>query len=68
MQGLVILDTNYCKDINPHLPADVSLQSSEEYVQHRCLLGVTEGADEVGGEGGFECVGLLTSELYIVLI
>jgi len=44
----IILDTNYCKDINPHLPADVSLQSSEDYVQHRCLLGVTEGADEVG--------------------
>jgi len=44
----VILDTNQCKNIDAHLPDDVALRSQDEYVQHRCILGVTEGADEVG--------------------
>ena len=43
----ILIDKDRLDQISSHLPSQTNLCSAEDFLQHRCLLGVTEGAGEI---------------------
>jgi len=44
----LILDTDQCQHITPHIPEEAKIVDQDDYIHLRCELGVTEGVDELG--------------------